>query len=99
MSILEVLRTYDWREAFCDKLAPEDKEDWSGGPHGEGYNEPNPAIPNAQISLEKFSRDDVKEIHGIEEGENDGPSWIIYGLLKDDRHFYLEAGCDYTGWD
>ena len=24
---------------------------------------------------------------------------MCYGQLNDGRWFYLEAGCDYTGWD
>lgn len=46
-----------------------------------------------------FKIDDVKEIHGAIEGENDGDDWIIWGELKDGRWFSLSAGCDYTGWD
>ena len=46
-----------------------------------------------------FTRHDIKEVLGVQEGENDGPSWIIYGELMDGRYFFLSAGCDYTGWD
>lgn len=46
-----------------------------------------------------FGAADVAEIGDLREGENDGPSWLMYGTLKDGRHFYLSAGCDYTGWD
>ena len=45
-----------------------------------------------------FAREDVLEIYGIIEGENDGDPWRLYGKLNDGRYFYLEAGCDYTGW-
>jgi len=48
--------------------------------------------------MASFTRDDVVEIYGIQEGENDADPWRVYGLLKDGRYFYLEAGCDYTGW-
>lgn len=41
----------------------------------------------------------MQELYGISEGENDGQPWMCYGLLKDGRYFYLEAWCDYTGWD
>lgn len=43
--------------------------------------------------------DDVVEIYGISAGENDGPEWVVCGLMKDGRSFVLRAGCDYTGWD
>lgn len=46
-----------------------------------------------------FTREDVKSIKGISEGEGEGPNWIIWGQLKDGRWFFLIAGCDYTGWD
>jgi len=45
-----------------------------------------------------FDREDVVEIHGFIEGENDGDPWRTYGKLRDGRYFYLEAWCDYTGW-
>jgi hypothetical protein len=46
-----------------------------------------------------FTIDDVSRILRFENGENDGPSWIMVGRLKDGRYFFLDAGCDYTGWD
>jgi hypothetical protein len=46
-----------------------------------------------------FGMDDVAEVVKAENGENDGPSWIMVGKLKDGRYFFLDAGCDYTGWD
>ena len=38
------------------------------------------------------------------EGENDGENWIALFELKAptvslDTHAFLDAGCDYTGWD
>jgi len=51
------------------------------------------------LSQEPFTREDVELIFGMSEGENDGPAWLIWGQLKDNRYFYIEAGCDYTGWD
>ena len=46
-----------------------------------------------------FTREDVIEIYGMDNGENDERPWRIYGRLNDNRYFYLEAGCDYTGWN
>lgn len=46
-----------------------------------------------------FGIDDVDQIINFSTGENDGPSWIMVGKLKDGRFFFLSAGCDYTGWD
>jgi hypothetical protein len=46
-----------------------------------------------------FTREEVSEIVWIEEGENEGPDWLVGGRLRDGRWFFLAAGCDYTGWD
>ena len=46
-----------------------------------------------------FSMDDVDHVVASEEGENDGASWIAVFALKYGQFAYLEAGCDYTGWD
>lgn len=46
-----------------------------------------------------FTLDDVDTIEGESAGENDGPSWLVYGRLRDGRWFFIEAGCDYTGWN
>ena len=60
---------------------------------------PNKQPPTAAVSPDTFSREDVSQIFAMEDGENDGPDWIIYGLLKDGRFFAARGGCDYTGWD
>ena len=81
------LDTYDWSEVFGEG---------SGGNCG-------PIIPDyppgETISAETFGREDVVQILGMVEGENDGSSWIIYGRLRDGRYFFAKASCDYTGWD
>ena len=46
-----------------------------------------------------FSREDVAEIIAYEEGQNDGDSWVGVFKLKDGRFGYVDAWCDYTGWD
>lgn len=48
---------------------------------------------------EPFTMGDVAEVIKADPGENDGPSWVMVGKLKDRRFFFLDAGCDYTGWD
>ncbi len=89
--IPEPLDDYDWGEAFS----------YAGGETSWGYGYPNlrGALPGRSYDLTPFSRSDVAYIGAMEEGENDGDSWIIYGRLTDGRWFFLEAGCDYTGWD
>ena len=46
-----------------------------------------------------FSMADVVEILAYSIGENDGASWMMAGRLSDGRFFFLDAGCDYTGWE
>ena len=58
----------------------------------------NPVI-NYTGSLSPFDREDVDTIIAMDSGENDGNPWVGIFKLKDGRYVYLEAGCDYTGWD
>ena len=80
------LDDYDWAEVF-----------------GEGHSMPVLApmrhLTDTTTSQDTFGREDVELIEGKCEGQNDGPSWIIWGRLKDGRWFKAEGGCDYTGWD
>lgn len=46
-----------------------------------------------------FGIDDVAEVLSADPGENDSQSWMMAGKLKDGRFFFLDAWCDYTGWD
>jgi hypothetical protein len=51
------------------------------------------------VSCEPFNEHDVATIIGCSEGEQDESEWLIAGQLVDGRWFFIEAGCDYTGWD
>lgn len=61
------------------------------------YADPS-GVPGFQGSLDGFTRDDVAEVLGSVEGENDGDSWVGVFRLKDDRFAVIRANCDYTGW-
>lgn len=88
-AILPELNNYDWKEAFS-----------FAGDIGYGSGVPERALPNdTDLSVEKFSRFDVKRVIASVVGERDGPDWLIVGELYDGRFFALAAGCDYTGWD
>lgn len=56
-------------------------------------------IVGATCAPGRFTREDVAEILAIEDGVHDEESWIGLFRLNDGRFAYLEAGCDYTGWD
>lgn len=63
------------------------------------YGDPDPVITSRnKISLEAFTGKDVRTVISYVEGANDGPPWRMIGELNDGRFFYIEAGCDYTGW-
>lgn len=86
--MLKELNNYDWKEVFGE---------------GDGGNcfpiKPNRAPHDKATSLDTFSREDVAEICGLSEGENDERSWVVYGRLTDGRYFAARGNCDYTGWE
>lgn len=86
--MLKELEGYDWVEVFGE---------------GSGGNctsiIPERPVHDTTTSRATFSREDVRKIHGISEGENEILDWIVYGRLKDGRYFVARGGCDYTGWD
>lgn len=47
----------------------------------------------------KFTMDEVDRVIASDDGENDERPWVAVFGMKDDSFTYLEAGCDYTGWD
>ena len=51
------------------------------------------------VSYAPFAMDFVEEVLYSSEGENDGESWIAVVRLTDGRFGYVDAWCDYTGWD
>lgn len=46
-----------------------------------------------------FSISDVVEIIAEDEGYNDGESWVCVVRLKNGEYGFVDAWCDYTGWD
>ena len=81
------LNDYDWGEVFA----------FAGGG---GSNPPEICVVMGdKCPATLFSRKDVKVIYGSRAGENDEYEWLIWGKLNDNRYFYIEAGCDYTGFD
>lgn len=51
-----------------------------------------------QGEIPVLSRDDVTDIYAISEGANDEEEWLLFGRAKG-MYFFLNAWCDYTGWD
>ncbi len=51
------------------------------------------------VSKDHISVTDVKNVIAADEGYNDGDSWVAIVETKDGRFAYVEAWCDYTGWD
>lgn len=106
--MLARLDDYDWKMAFECCGSEQDGDDY-----GSPYNEPDVGMTDGYKKEVKalrllgqdppadaeFTREDVVSIIAIEDGENDEASWIAVFELHDGRFAYLEAGCDYTGWD
>lgn len=91
--MLEVLDDCDWEEVFGYANDADRCCCFGGTPYNiEGVSQDH------YVSESLFYREDVVEIYGMYEGMNEEEDWLIAGLLQDGRHFYIEAGCDYTGW-
>lgn len=92
--MLEMLDDYDWKEAFGYAGEP----GTSAIPDQDGVKviatKGRPDTPT-----DWFTRSNVEKIIRYRVGENEGPSWLMMGRLRDGRYFFLNAGCDYTGWD
>lgn len=86
--MLSVLDDRDWAEVFGE-----------GGGGNCTAIKPQRPPHDSTTAISTFGREDVAEIRGLCEGENEGPDWIIWGRLKDGRWFFARGGCDYTGWD
>lgn len=87
--MLKELDDWDWAEVF--------------GFCGEEGSANNRVLPQPCVGyngkIKPVSRKDVKRIIAMEEGENNGETWVGVFKLKDGRYLFVEAGCDYTGWD
>jgi len=83
---------YDWRKAFeyAGPVVVSEYSSRDGSPDVKAVGE---------CDTSPFTPEDVVKVYAMSEGENDGPSWIMWGKLEDGRYFFLIAGCDYTGWD
>jgi hypothetical protein len=92
--IPEELDSWDWKEAFgyageVGTCAPTHQDDPA----------PFAVEQGGPVSIEPVSRWMVKRIIALSEGEPDGAAWLGFFELLDGRFLFLEAGCDYTGWD
>ena len=65
----------------------------------EAFNYANTIRTATGCEPDSFVIDDVAEVIAADPGENDGESWMMAGRLNDGRYFFLDAWCDYTGWD
>ena len=42
---------------------------------------------------------DLETIYAFQEGENDNEEWILLGQAQSGYYVFMEARCDYTGFD
>lgn len=93
--LLEQLKK-EKESAITIKMLADRYSDWE---YVFAYGKPDTAPGEEKtVSDKAFGREDVKVIHGYANGENDGDPWIMWGMLKDGRFFFIDAWCDYTGW-
>lgn len=81
--MIESLEEENWKRVF----------DYANGTDGR----PSWALSRKECAC--FDRENVDSIFGISEGDHDGPNWLVTGRLINGNYFFIEAGCDYTGWD
>lgn len=60
---------------------------------------PEAAVIGATINLSPLELDNVVEVLGSVDGENDCDDWVAVLRMNDGRFSCIRAGCDYTGWD
>lgn len=75
----------DWRHVFS----------FANGTEGS----PSVCEGGGRCSRKDFDAEDVTKVLAYDEGENDGPAWIIIVELRDSRFAFITAGCDFTGWE
>lgn len=83
---------YNWYEALT----------YAGKDRGYfGISDPPMPSPVTDTTMDctPFGMEDVAEVIHAVEGEPDGTDWRCALRLNDGRYAYVEAGCDYTGWD
>ena len=86
-ALLDLYNDYDWNEVLAIAGF------WSG------YNDTTFYCGYAcVVPCDAFDKKEPIEIIAGSEGENDGPNWLIV-LKQGARFVFIEAGCDYTGWD
>lgn len=96
-----LLKDYDWCHVFACANDGRYRSEYTRA--GEWDVEPNLSskpslVLDAKCSAETFWCEDVAAIFDSRPGEHDGAHWLIAGVLNDGRFFFIEAGCDYTGW-
>ena len=47
----------------------------------------------------KEAFDQLETIYAYQEGENDEQAWILLGRTSDDDFVFMQASCDYTGFN
>lgn len=84
-------------ETTLEQMRSED--DWNWGNVFLYGHAPIRTLVDTTTSTAPVELEHVTEIYASVEGENDGEPWLAIGHLRDGRYFFIEASCDYTGWD
>ena len=87
MTLEQLKDDFNWKNIYFFLLL----ENLTGGVDQAG----NPTTRQVRA----FQFDDIAQIVALSNGDNDGPSWLGLFETHDNCYLYVEAGCDYTGWD
>lgn len=98
MTIDELKNDYDWQIIFGEPPT------WSEGERDRGYGVDgatrDPSNPiTREVRRIHYALSDIKSIVATANGENDERNWIGLFEMNDGAFLFVEAGCDYTGWD
>lgn len=96
MDRTELALDYDWSAAF-------EFTGWSGKGRTNGNasgRAPTWCVADDRKDpIEPFGPEEVAEVIAHSPGEHDAQNWLLVGRLDNGLYFFLDAGCDYTGWD
>lgn len=98
--MIDLLTGYDWEKVFeyAGDLFSEETAEPGEWRSNDGECNVSACL-GTDTSAAPVWRKNVTRVIASSEGENDGPAWLIVVEVNDGRFAFLNASCDYTGWD
>lgn len=98
-TVQELRDDYDWQQVFAYGGKPMVPDSSGDTPSNYSHATTIGCCEGAKCKPEPFDFNDVAEVIAAVDGQNDEANWIAVVKLSDGRLAFLDAGCDYTGWD